>query len=203
MVDCLCCLTIVTKQLTYDKLCWFLIVWWTFWDHCQLFYPFDLCRAKNLTFDLFFNNYETVLRRYHKLYFFWIVIIRGICWYGSRQHWSNFWIWPMYKLSCDPQASCTWCDPAAIWHSDPWIHTNIMKLSYLSFLFSWLNFASVWPIWGQIWFYNVCKSIWSWKQATLIVRELPCLMTKNICYLIHITPILYSASFSFDRRKTL
>ena len=28
-------------------------------DH---FYPFDPCRAKNLTFDLFFSNYETVRR---------------------------------------------------------------------------------------------------------------------------------------------
>ena len=27
------------------------------------FYLFDPCRAKNLTFDLFFNNYETVHRR--------------------------------------------------------------------------------------------------------------------------------------------
>ena len=27
------------------------------------FYLFGPCRAKNLTFDLFFNNYETVRRR--------------------------------------------------------------------------------------------------------------------------------------------
>ena len=27
------------------------------------FYLFDPCRAKNLTFDLSFNNYETVRRR--------------------------------------------------------------------------------------------------------------------------------------------
>ena len=60
---------------------WFFIVltWWTFWDHCQqnwiIFYLFDPCRAKNLTFDLFFNNYETVRHRQVKLYFFWIVIM--------------------------------------------------------------------------------------------------------------------------------
>ena len=63
--------------------------------------------------------------------FFWIVITRGICWYGSRQHRSNFWIKSLYKLSCDPQISCTGCDPAAILNTDPWTHTNIMKLHRL------------------------------------------------------------------------
>ena len=83
--------------------------------------------------------------------FFWIVITRGICWYGSRQHWSNFWVWPLYKLSCDPQASCTRCDPAAIWNGDPWTHTNIMILSNLLFLFSWVNFRSVRPMFYCPW----------------------------------------------------
>ena len=109
------------------------------------FYLFDPCRAKKLTSDLFFNNFETVRRRYAKLYFFWIVIIRGIWWYGFWQHWSNFWIWLLYKLSCDPQASCIGCDPAAIWNGDPWTHTNIIKLSNLLFLFSWVNFRSFRP----------------------------------------------------------
>ena len=76
---------------------------------------------------------------------------RGICWYGSRQHWSNFLIWPLYKLSCDPHVSCTGCDPAAIWNGDPWTHTNIMKLSNLLFLFSWVNFRSDRPIMWHIW----------------------------------------------------
>ena len=109
-------------------------------DHLYLFDP---CRAKNLSFDLSFNNFETVRRRWIKLCFFWIVITRGICLYGSRQHWRNFWIWPLYKLSCDPHASCTGCDPAAIWNGDSWIRTNIMKLSNHLFLFSWVNFRSV------------------------------------------------------------
>ena len=60
-------------------------------------------------------------------------------------NWSNFWIWPLYKLSCDHQASCTGCDPAVIWNSDPWTPTNIMKLSNLLFLFSWVNFPSIRP----------------------------------------------------------
>ena len=29
----------------------------------EQFYLFDPCRAKNLTFDLFFNNYETARRK--------------------------------------------------------------------------------------------------------------------------------------------
>ena len=86
-----------------------------------------------------------VHRREVKLYFFWIVITRGTCWFGFWQHWSNFWIWPLYKLSYDPQASCTGCDLAAIWNGDPWTHTNIMKLSNLMFLSSWVNFGSIRP----------------------------------------------------------
>ena len=35
--------------------------------------------------------------------------------------------------SCDPHASCTGCDPAAIENSDPWPPTNIMKLTNLCF----------------------------------------------------------------------
>ena len=138
------------KHLTYGKLFWFFILftWWTFWDHCQQNWNIFTCltpvepKIWPLTF---FNNYETVRRRQVKLYFFWFVITRGICWCASRQHWSNFWIWSLYKLSCDPQASCTGCDPAAIWNGDPGTHTNIMKLSNLSFLFSWINFGSVRP----------------------------------------------------------
>ena len=52
----------------------------------------------------------------------------------------------LYKLSCDLQASCTGCDPAAISNGDPWTHNNIMKLSNLLFLFSWVNLRSFWPI---------------------------------------------------------
>ena len=117
----------------------------------QHFYLFDPCRAKLLTSDFFFNNYKTVRRRLVKLYFFWIVIIRGICWYGFWQHWSNFLIWPLYKLSCYLQAFFTGCDPVAIWNGDPWTPTNIMIffcfvfVFLFLFLFSRVNFASVRP----------------------------------------------------------
>ena len=104
------------------------------------FYLFDPCRAKNLTFisittKRYFvdkSKYRFFFNRYNK---------RNLLVWSSTT--SNFWIWSLYKLFCDPQAFCTGCDPAAIWNSDPWTYTNIMKLSNLLFLFSWLNFASV------------------------------------------------------------
>ena len=46
---------------------------------------------------------------------------------------------------CDPVASWTRCDPATIWNGDPWTHTNIMKLSNLLSLLSWVTFRSSWP----------------------------------------------------------
>ena len=111
-------------------------------DHFYLFDPLEP-KIWPLTFSSITTKRYVVDRSNYT--FFWILITKGICWYGPRQHWSNFWIWPLYKLSCDPQASCTGCDPAAIWNSDPWTPTNIMKLSNLLFLFSWVNFASIRP----------------------------------------------------------
>ena len=121
-----------------------------FWDHCQQNWIIFTCLTpvEPINWPLTFSS--ITVKRYvvdrSNYTFFWIVITRGICWYGSWQHWSNFWIWPLYKLSCDPQASCAGCDPAAIWNGDPWTHTNIMKLSNLLFLFSWVNFRSVRPM---------------------------------------------------------
>ena len=37
-----------------------------------------------------------------------------------------------------PLASCTGCDPAAIWNIDPWLHTNISRSSNLVYLFRWI-----------------------------------------------------------------
>ena len=107
-------------------------------EHLYLFGP---SRAKHLTIDLFFLNYETVL------YFF-------LNCYNKR----NLLVWLLTTLkqllnltpvqtSCDSQASSIRCDPAAIWNSDPWTHAyqhnNIMKLSNLLLLLSRLKFASV------------------------------------------------------------
>ena len=141
------------KHSTHSKLFWIWIVFTrrAFWNHCPQNWTIFTClnpeEPKNwpLTFSSITTKRYIVDRSNYT--FSWIVITRGICWYGFWQHWSNFWIWPLYKLSCYPQASCTGCDPAAIWNGDPWIHSNIMKLSNLLFLFSWVNFGSVWPIW--------------------------------------------------------
>ena len=131
-------------------------------EHCYLYDPCIESKIWHLTFS------SITTKRYvvdsSNYIFFWIVITRGICWYGSRQHWSNFWIWPLHQVSCDPQVSCTGCDPAAIWNSDSWTHTNKMKLSNLLFLFSWLNFASVrptsrWsPHFAAYWWAGLCES---------------------------------------------
>ena len=64
---------------------------------------------------------------------FWTDITRGICWYGFwvRVRISNFWIWPLYKLSCDPQTSCrpTGCDLADMkyWFLVPYQHNSLAK----------------------------------------------------------------------------
>ena len=50
---------------------------------------------------------------------------------GFWKHWSKFLIWPLQAsetyIICDPQASLTECDLAAIWNFDPWLHTNIIN----------------------------------------------------------------------------
>ena len=149
------CITMLPKHTTHSKLFWIWIVSTrqAFWDYCQQNWIILSCltpvESKNwpLTFSsITMKRYVVDRSNSFKLYFFWIVISRGICWYGFWQHWSNFSIWPLYKLSCDLQASCTGCDLAAIWNGNPWTHTNIMKLSNFLFLFSWVNFGSVRPI---------------------------------------------------------
>ena len=68
----------------------------------------------------------------------------GICWYGFWQHGSNFWIETLYKLFCDPQASCIGTD----------LGTNMKYWSLAAYkrnkiklvcLFSWVNQASIRP----------------------------------------------------------
>ena len=126
-------ITMLPKHATHSKLFWIWIVFTrrAFWDHCQRNWGIFICltpvepKIWPMTFSITMKRCVVDRSKYT---FCWIVIIRGICWYGFWQHWSNFWIWPLYKLSCDLQAFCTGCDPAAIWNSDPWTPTNIMKL---------------------------------------------------------------------------
>ena len=135
-----------------------------------IFYGTSMCNFPHLSHSVRRGDMDAwVPPRNSYVYSFWIVITRGICWYGFWQHWSNFWIWPLkllYKLSCDPQASCTGCDPAAIWNGDPLTHTNIMKLSNLLFLFSWVNFGSVRPISSSV----MNKNYW-WLTYNILTRH--------------------------------
>ena len=59
---------------------------------------------------------------------------------------KQLWNWPLYKIFCDPLAFWTWNDTAAILNTDPWSHTNIIKLLNLVCLFSCWNQASSRPI---------------------------------------------------------
>ena len=131
------CVTIVTKHMyTYGKLFWFLIVftWWTFWDHCQQNWSISICftPVEPKTWPLTFSSIST--KRYFversNYTFFWIVITRGICWYGFWKPWSNFWIWPLYKLSCDPTGFLYRVWPGSNmkwWSLDPYQHNKIIK----------------------------------------------------------------------------
>ena len=104
------------------------------------FYLLDPCRAKNLTSDLFFRNYETVRCRNVKLYFFWIVITKGICWYGIWQHWSNFWIWPCTNYLVTPRLPVQDVTRQQYewWSLHPYQHNEIIK-PFVSFQLSKLS----------------------------------------------------------------
>ena len=60
-------------------------------------------------------------------------------------------------------------------HSDPWVVSHMWPQQTWGQRSCW----GQWPlvqvlVWGQIWYYNGCKSMWSRKQARLMVQELPC-----------------------------
>ena len=137
------------KHATHRKLFWVWIVFTrgAFWDHCQQNWIIFTCltpvEPKN--WPQTFSSITTKRYVVDRSNYTFSEETRVICWYGFWQHWTSFWILPLYKLSCDPLASCTGCDPAAIWNGDPGTHTNIMKLSNHLFPFSWVNFGSVQP----------------------------------------------------------
>ena len=134
----------LTKHATYGKLFWVCIVFTrrAFWDHRQQNLSIFTCLTpveptkRPLTFSSITAKRYVIDRSNYT--FFWIVIRRGIYWYSFWQHWSNFWIWPLYKLSCDPSLPVQDMNRAAIWNIDPWSHNNIIRLSNFLFLFSWV-----------------------------------------------------------------
>ena len=147
LTDHLCCVTIVTKNFTYGKLFWFLIVftWWTFLDHCQQNWSIFTCLTpvESKTWTLTISS--ITFKQYSIDGSNWILTTRGICWYGFWQHLSNFLIWCLYKLSCDPRfpvQDVTW-QKYEILILGPMAHTSIIKSSNpLYNLFSCINLAS-------------------------------------------------------------
>ena len=144
---------------------------------------FDLCRARNLTFS------SITTKRF--------VVDRS----------SNFWIWSLYKLYCDPQASCTECDPAAIWNIDLWPHTNIIQLSNLLFLFNWLNVASVLPnlirccfFLYRTWYIEINISYHLLKAALHVtVKWISITMPENIRNVIHNYLEIHNTSIQYSK----
>ena len=136
---------------TYSKLFWIWILFTrrAFWDHCQQNRTIFTCLTpvEPKIWPLTFSSITT--KR--------CVEIGQTILFLNRYNKRNLLVWfstilnqllnlTLDKLSCDPQASCTGCNPPAIWNGDPWTHTNIMKLSNLLFLFSWVNIRSVRPM---------------------------------------------------------
>ena len=127
-------------------------VWWlcfmfmfeTIESICGAFYLFDPGRANKFTFDLFFNNYETIRLSLVKLYFF----------SKSLKQEKSIKVFDSIEatIECDPYKKnnfvipCTGCDPVTIWSIDPWLHSEHNEIIKLLYLFSWINHASSWHI---------------------------------------------------------
>ena len=84
---------------------------------------------------------------------------------------NDFWFKVLKKGHC---IHMLWCIFMRLGHNDPWVVSHIWPQH------TWGQRSSrgQWPlvqvlVWGQIWYYNDCKSMWSRKQARLVVRELP------------------------------
>ena len=79
----------------------------------------------------------------------------GAYWYGFWQHWSNFWIWPMYKLYCDPRLpvqDVTW----QLWNIGPWSH-RVQKRWHHNFFFFFF--------WISVFWIPCISGAW-WKTST-------------------------------------
>ena len=99
----------VNKTCTYSKLFCILIVFTrrTFYDICQqnrsIFTCLTPVEPKTCPFPFSSVTTKQYIVDWSNYTFSESCLTRRICWYGFWQHWSNFWIWPLYKLSCDPQ----------------------------------------------------------------------------------------------------
>ena len=128
---------------------WIIFTRRAYWDHCQQnwsiftcltpvepkFWPLTFSSITKKWYIIDRSNYTFFLNRYNKrnLLVSFLTTLKQLLNLTPVQ--TILW----------PQASCTGCDLAVIWNSDPWTPTNIMKLSNLLFLFSWVNFASIQP----------------------------------------------------------
>ena len=84
--------------------------------------------------------------------------------------------WPLVQ-GFEKKGHCihkSWCIFMGLGHNDPWVVSHMWPQQ------AWGQRSSrgKWPlvqvlVWGQIWYYNVCKSMWSRKQVRLVIQEPP------------------------------
>ena len=96
----------------------------------------------------------------------------------------------MYVVICkiDHCIHIHWCIVMGLGHNDPWVESHMWPQQTwgqrsMTFGSSFWKKGSVYPhtlMYFQIWYYNGCKSMWSRKQARLVVREPPCPVCKKI-----------------------
>ena len=100
----------------------------------------------------------------------------------------------MYVVICkiDHCINIHWCIVMGLGHNDPWVESHMWPQQ------TWGQRSSrgqwplvqvfgkkgqcihiLWCIFKSIKYYNDCKSMWSRKQARLVVREPPCLVTNE------------------------
>ena len=102
-------------------------------------------------------------------------------------------VW-MYVVICkiDHCIHIHWCIVMGLGHNDPWVESHMWPQQ------TWGQRSSrgqwplvqvfgkkgqcihiLWCIFKSIKYYNDCKSMWSRKQARLVVREPPCFLSKG------------------------
>ena len=103
----------------------------------------------------------------------------------------------MYVVICkiDHCIHIHWCIVMGLGHNDPWVESHMWPQQTWGQRSSWGQWPLVqvfgkkgqcihilWCIFKSIKYYNDCKSMWSRKQARLVVREPPC-CTRQWFYL--------------------
>ena len=142
-----------------------------------------------MNFDLSF------WKKGHCIHKLWCIFMR----LGHNDPWVESHMWPQQTLGqkssrvndlwfkvLKKRGHCIhifWCIFLGLGHNDPWVVSHMWPQQTCGQRSS----RGQWPlvqvlVWGQIWYYNDCKSMWSRKQARLVVWELPCYEFFLYCF---------------------